>query len=106
MTRQLSSRIFRIFCALAVAFVTTFHVCGIATASASAPTAISAVATDDAQPANAGLSAEKCHICAMVSLPALTSIADAALSNTDVLDAPVRDLVSFQTRLTPPPPRV
>ena len=106
MTRQLPSRIFRIFCALAVAFVTTFHVCGIAGASAESPTAIYAATADDAQPADAGLSAEKCHICAMVSLPALTAVADAPLGKTDVRDASIHDLVSFQTRLTPPPPRV
>ena len=96
---------FRVFCALAMAFVTTFHVCNIATASASVPTAIYAAGTDDAQPADAGLSAEKCHICAMVSLPALTQTAEASPDAVAVRQAPVRSLVSFQTSLAPPPPR-
>ncbi|WP_425067005.1 hypothetical protein [Reyranella sp.] len=96
---------FRLFCALAVAFVTTFHVCGIATASVSAPTAIQTAGADDAQPADAGLSAEKCHICATVSLPALTQTTEASPDAIAVRQAPVRDLVSFQTSLAPPPPR-
>lgn len=106
-TRRLPSRLFRLFCALAVAFVTTFHVCGIATASAEAPTAILAAAANDAPQDEAGLSsAEKCHVCATVSLPASMAAADASPGKAAAQYAPVRDLVSFKTSLSPPPPRV
>lgn len=105
MTRHLSSRVFRFFCALAVAFVTTFHVCGIATASAAAQTAIHAPAANDAPQDEGSLPGEKCHVCAMVSLPALTAPAEAAPDRIAVHEALVRDLVSFQASLTPPPPR-
>ena len=66
---------FRVFCALAVAFVTTFHVCGIATASAYAPMAVQALESDGAPQDEASLPGEKCHVCATVSLLALTQAA-------------------------------
>jgi hypothetical protein len=105
-TRRLPSRIFRLFCALAVAFVTTFHVCGIATASAEASTAIFAAAANDGPRDESGPpSAEKCHVCATLSLPSLLAVTDAPLGKVPVRAAPVRGLVSFQTPLSPPPPR-
>lgn len=96
---------FRVFCALAVAFVTTFHVCGIATASASAPMTVQAPETDGASQDEASLPSEKCHVCATVSLPALTQAAEASPGTITVRQAPVRDLVSFQPSLASPPPR-
>jgi hypothetical protein len=96
---------FRVFCALAVAFVTTFHVCGIATASAYAPMAVQALESDGAPQDEASLPGEKCHVCATVSLPALTQAAEASPGAIAVRQAPVRGLVSFQTSLAPPPPR-
>jgi len=97
--------VFRLFCALAVAFVTTFHVCGIATASTYAPTAVHAPEAENASQDEASLAGETCHVCATVSLPALTQTADVSLDTIAIRQAPARDLVSFQTSLTPPPPR-
>ncbi|WP_422034717.1 hypothetical protein [Reyranella sp.] len=104
-TRHVPSRLFRLLCALAVAFVTTFHVCGIATAAAYPPTAMQAPETDGASQDEASLPGEKCHICATLSLPALMPIEDASPDSIAVRQVPVRNLLSFQNSLAPPPPR-
>ena len=94
----------RLFCALAVAVVTTFHTCGIATAETAAPTVVYAAAESDA-PDQADLSAEKCHICTVVSLPALMTVASAVDGSPGSFAASVRDLVSFTPHITSPPPK-
>lgn len=94
----------RLFCALAIAVVTTFHACNIATAQTPEPAFACATAHQDA-PDHADLSGEKCHTCTVVSLPAMMTVASAVDDSTGSVAAPVRDLVSFTPRLTSPPPR-
>lgn len=94
----------RLFCALAVAIVTTYHTCRLATAQASQLAAIYAP-THQHAPDHANFSGEKCHNCTMVSLPAF-SVVLAPTDESTVCDAaPVRDLTSFHPRLTSPPPK-
>ncbi len=96
--------LFRLFCALAVAIVTTYHTCCFATAQASQPAAIGAPTHQHAAD-HANSSGEKSHNCTMVSLPAF-SVVLAATDESAVCDAaPVRDLASFHPRLTSPPPK-
>jgi len=104
-TRHLPSRLFGLFCALAVAFVTTFHVCGIATANATLAASIHAPTADDSPQDEGSPAGEKCHVCATVSLPVPTPVEDASPDRIAVRQAPVRDLVSYHTSLAPPPPR-
>lgn len=94
---------FRLFCVLAVALVTTFHICGIAAAQASQPVAISAAADQDV-PEQADFSVEKCHICTVVSLPSLP-VTVAAVDRGDCTPMPVRSLATFNPALTSPPPK-
>jgi hypothetical protein len=96
--------LFRLFCALAVAIVTTYHTCRVATAQACQPAAICAP-THQHAPDHANFSGAKQHNCTMVSLPAF-SVVLAATDESTVCDAaPVGDLASFYPRLTSPPPK-
>lgn len=104
-TSHLPSRLFRLFCAVAVAFVTTFHVCGIATASATPPVALHAPVADDGPSDEGSLPGEKCHVCATVSLPAPTPAEESLPERIAVRQAPARDLVSLHTALALPPPK-
>jgi len=94
---------FRLFCVLAVAVVTTFHTCGLATAQASQPVAICAAAEQDASE-QADFSVEKCHICTVVSLPSLP-VTVAPIDRCDCAAAPVQGLAPFTPALTSPPPK-
>ena len=93
----------RLFCVLAVAVVTTFHTCGLATAQASQPVAICAAAEQDGSE-QAGFSVEKCHICAVVSLSSLP-VAVAAVDRVTCTAMPVQGLAPFTPTLTSPPPK-
>ncbi len=94
----------RLFCALAIALVTTFHTCGIATAQASEPAFVCATAHQDA-PDHADLSGEKCHTCTVVSLPAFLTAVATVDESTGSVAAPARDLISFTPHIVSPPPK-
>jgi len=94
---------FRLFCVLAVALVTTFHTCGLSTAQAAQPIAISVAAEQDSSE-QADFSVEKCHMCAVVSLPSF-AVAAAAVDRGDCTSVPVHGLAPFTPSLTSPPPK-
>jgi hypothetical protein len=93
----------RLFCALAIALVTTFHICANAMAAGSEPTIVCAADRD--VPHDADLAGEKCHLCTVVSLPAFLTAASAVDDSPGSVAASVRDLVSFTPRITSPPPK-
>jgi hypothetical protein len=100
------SALLRVFCALAVAVVTTFHVCGAASARDIGPSSIVLAVSDAShQAGDVDVTAEKCHICTVVSLPAILA-SSATLSVLHVVPEGVSaDLISFSPSSTSPPPR-
>ena len=103
---------FRLFCVLAVAMVTTFHMCGVRTAQAFQPTqALQSIvvlaASDQSLPDQAtDLAGERCHFCTVVSLPPLSAATAGVDGNAPDVARAVPNLASFHARLTSPPPRV
>lgn len=65
-------RLFRLLCALAIAIVTTFHVCDM-TATRTVEAVPTMSDSSDNGSTNDVMVVEKCHICAVVSLPAILS---------------------------------
>jgi hypothetical protein len=100
------SALFRVFCAVALAVVTTFHVCGAVSARDFGPAPIVHEASDVShQGGDIDVTAEKCHICTVVSLPAALA-GGATLAVRRVVPAGVSpDLISFWPSATSPPPR-
>ena len=101
------SALLRVFCALALAVVTTFHVCGAASARDIGPAPIVHEASDNIshQAGDVDVTAEKCHICTVVSLPAALA-SGATLAVLHIVPAGLSaDLVSFSPSATSPPPR-
>ncbi len=95
----------RMFLALTVAIVSTFHVCGYASVQASEPTFAASVLSSGEPQDAAEMTVEKCHLCAVTSLPALMMSA-AAIDAVRIVPSaePVR-LLSFLPATTAPPPR-
>jgi hypothetical protein len=100
------SALLRVFCALAVAVVTTFHVCGAVSARDIGPSPVVLEVSDAShQAGDVDVTAEKCHICTVVSLPAILA-SGATLSVLHVVPAGISaDLISFSPPATSPPPR-
>jgi len=100
------SALLRVFCAIALAVVTTFHVCGAASARDIGPAPIVYEASGAShQAGDVDVTAEKCHICTVVSLPAILA-SSATLLVLHVVPAGVSaDLISFSPPATSPPPR-
>lgn len=100
------SALFRVFCAVALAVVTTFHVCGAVSARNIGPAPIVHEASDVShQGGDIDVTAEKCHICTVVSLPAAVA-GGATLAALHVVPAGVSPgLISFLPLATSPPPR-
>ncbi|MCC8430082.1 hypothetical protein LJ725_13985 [Reyranella aquatilis] len=94
---------FRLFCVLAVAVVTTFHVCGLSTAQAAQPSAISAVVEQHADD-QADFAVEECQFCMAASLPS-TALTVVDVDRRDCVLAPMRALSPFTPFLTSPPPK-
>ena len=96
----------RVFCDLALAVVTTFHVCGAVSAWDFGPTLIVHEASDVShQAGDVDVTAEKCHICTVVSLPAALA-GGGMVAVVHVVPAGVSaDLISFSPSATSPPPR-
>ena len=99
------SALFRVFCAVALAVVTTFHVCGAVSSPDIGPAPIVHEASDVShQGGDIDVTAEKCHICTVVSLPA--ALAGGATLVLHVVPAGVSpDLISFLASASSPPPR-
>jgi len=93
-------------CALVVAVVTTFHVCGAASARDIGPSPVVYEASDVShQAGDIDVTAEKCHICTVVSLPAVLA-GGATLPVPYVVPAgAAADLISFSPSATSPPPK-
>jgi hypothetical protein len=100
------SALFRVFCALVVATVMTFHVCGAASARDIGPSPIVLEVSDAShQAGDTDVTAEKCHICTVVSLPAILA-GGAALAVAQVVPPGISpDLISFSPSATSPPPK-
>jgi hypothetical protein len=98
-----SDRAVRLLCALAVAIVATFHVCDAAAAGRTADVVIAAPSGDEAPSAPAVV--EKCHLCAVVSLPALMA-ADSTVSIVRSIPAGTTlHVAAFEQPAIGPPPR-
>jgi hypothetical protein len=94
-----------IFCALAIAVVSTFHVCGWAPVSSSPGEFGVYAASIDTPLGESDIGQEKCHVCAVVSLTVDGNV-DAMTAMRDIVPAGrlVR-LFSLQPQSTVPPPR-
>jgi hypothetical protein len=97
--------LFRLFCAFAVAIVTTFHVCGTASARSVGPDPIVVDASNDAVPGDIDITSEQCHVCAVVSLPATEQGAAIPQLPHPVPVSASTILLSFCPSATSPPPR-
>lgn len=96
----------RLVCALMVALVTTFHVCGAALAREIGPIAIVLdVAGDDESAGDIGMTVEKCHFCSAV--PLLATAAPTMLPHAPrvVPVAAMTGLLPFSPHVDSPPPR-
>ena len=94
-----------IVCALAVAVVSTFHVCGFASSRGSLGAPGLYAAAVDAPLGDTDVSPEKCHICAVVSLPVEADMDTARPADSVVPAGRLIRLVSLQPQSTAPPPR-
>jgi hypothetical protein len=98
-----SDRALRLLCALAIAIVATLHVCDAAAAGRTADVVIANPSGDDSPVAPSVI--EKCHLCAVVSLPALMA-ADAVVCVVRSIPAGTTLHVSaFDQPAIGPPPR-
>ena len=96
---------FRVFCAFAVGFVATFHVCEAMSLPCPDLAVVSDLAADEASSSTGDVSPEKCHICTVVSLAAaMTGDMPAGLPPR-VLSVRVARLDSASLPATDPPPR-
>lgn len=100
------SALFRLFCAVALAVVTTFHVCGAVSARDVGLAPIVHETSDlSHQGGDIDVTAEKCHICTVVSLPAVVA-SGATPAVLHVVPAGVSaDLASLSPSATSPPPK-
>lgn len=91
----------RVMCALAVALVTTFHVCDVASARS-----VDLVITDSAEKQTVDFVAvEKCHTCAVVGFFATAVSSRADTNHTPIPPGAVLSLVPFHEPAIGPPPR-
>ncbi|MBN9513136.1 MAG: hypothetical protein J0H97_07010 [Alphaproteobacteria bacterium] len=96
----------RLLCVLMVALVTTFHVCGVASAREIGPASIVLdVAGDDASADDVGMTVEKCHFCSVVPLLAMPSATMLPHAPHVVPVAIAAGLLPFCQRAVAPPPR-
>src|SRR5262245_37862944 len=104
MTRMLG-RALRVLCALAVAITTTFHVCGATNGRTVDVVAVAAdTDTDDSCPPPLK-AVEKCHVCALASLPAILT-AEHTVQVADVIpDGTTLQVTPFRQPAIGPPPR-
>ena len=71
---SLTNRLVRLICALAVAMVTTFHVCDALDGKVVELVSVSDKTNDDAgkKPVGNLAAIEKCHVCAVAYIPGMT----------------------------------
>lgn len=95
-----------LLCALAIAVVSTFHVCGWVPQGSSPGEPVVYAASVDAPFGESDVAQEKCHVCAVVSLTVDTDVnATKAIRDVVPVGRLVR-LLSVQPQPTDPPPRV
>ena len=96
----------RLVCVLMVALVTTFHICGAASAREIGPvTIVLDVAGDDESAGDIGMTVEKCHFCSVVPLLATASPAMPPHAPHVVPAAAMTGLLPFSPHADSPPPR-
>jgi hypothetical protein len=96
----------RLVCALMVALVTVFHVCGTASAREIGPVAVVLdVAGDDGSTGDIGMTVEKCHFCSVVPLLGMASATVLPHTPHLVPVAVMAGLLPFSPHADSPPPR-
>ncbi|TAJ88885.1 hypothetical protein [Reyranella sp.] len=96
----------RLLCALMVALVTVFHVCGTASAREIGPVAVVLDVTgDDGSADDVGMTVEQCHFCSVVPLLATASAIMLPHTPHVVPAAVVAGLLPFSPHADSPPPR-
>ena len=96
--------VFRVFVALTVAIVTSYHFCGLASAR-NMPSPVAIVAVADTTSAEQSDSVEKCHICSILLLEAVIAVFDCSELRHVVPAGSGGPLSSVSPMATPPPPR-
>lgn len=100
-----TQKLLRVFAALIVVFVTTYHTCGAATAAELRMLAF-VDSADAGAPLDQESTVEKCHVCTVVSIPA-PALKFADISDPSVVPSgTVTQLVTVYFSATAPPPKV
>jgi hypothetical protein len=102
MTRMLG-RALRVLCAFAVAITTTFHVCGATDGRTVAVVAVAADTDDSCPPPLKAV--EKCHVCALVSLPAILTAEHSVQVARVIPGGTTLQVTPFSQPAIGPPPR-
>jgi hypothetical protein len=97
-------RPFRILCIIALAMMTASHVCDATTERVVGLVSVAASSGDKAPSADK-IVVEKCHTCAVVSLPAVLAVEDYTTVVRWIPSTSVATLTSFTEPAIGPPPR-
>ena len=95
---------FRVLCTFALAMVTTFHVCDVAAARVVDVVSAFSDAGDDGTSSDTVV-VEKCHICAVVSLPAIITGDDYVKVARSIPPGSTLHVIAFSQPAIGPPPR-
>ena len=96
-------RSFRVLCAFALAIVATLHVCDVA--AARAVDVVTAFSDADDGTSSDVIVVEKCHICAVVSLPAIITGDDYVKVVRSIPPGSTLHVMAFSQPAIGPPPR-
>lgn len=97
------ARALRLFCAVAIAIVTTFHVCNAADGRAIDVVTMPAQADEGCpSPLEA---VEKCHTCALASLPAILAAEQVVEMMREIPAGTTLQVMPFRQPAVGPPPR-
>lgn len=104
---RLLDRALRLACAVAVALVGTFHVCDATGGKVADIVAISAAISDDTDSSRPGdlAAVEKCHVCAVASLPVLPASDHTVTVVRAIPVGPTMQVTPFNQPTAGPPPR-
>ena len=94
----------RLLCALAIAVVTTFHVCDVASARTVDILSVTAETLDQTNASDVA-AVEKCHICAVVHSLAAATTGSTQGAGHVVPPGEMASLTPFSQSYTGPPPR-
>jgi uncharacterized membrane protein YadS len=97
------NRTLRLMCAIALAVTATFHVCDVTAANAVG--LVFAADASDKGKASDVAAVEKCHTCAVVSLPVLAASAASDSPVRGIPSGAILHLAPFREAVIGPPPR-